>query len=161
MTAVQYFEYVLDDRWKSTISNRNQDVPKPEILIEGSERATRVDTSTGDYVFVVDGGAQDLTPKSFSWAEEENENQVSIDVRTSHSRERFEGYRDDNNAHIEYSGLRGEIKRIIENVRKGDEEYDLITGHEWRDLSGDVGFGFWRGVYEVRLRTIATEVNPP
>lgn len=157
--ALQYFEILLANRWQSDISGRIEEVPEPSVIIAGDEDTTRVNFQN-DQIFVRDGGPQGLTPKGAGWGHEESETLVTLDIRTTQSRGRLEGFRDENNESERYGGLRGETKRILDSVRKGDKEYDLIEGFEWNDLSEEVGFGNWRGEWEVRVTQHASNIDP-
>lgn len=160
-TALEYLQTVLDNSWEPDVQGRFNKVPKPYLMLAADGSETRVSQYDGDVIFVKDGGAQQLTPKSVGWTHRETESRATIDIRTQHSRARLEGTRNDDNESEEYGGLKGEVQRILDLIRKGDKEYDLINGFEWNDLSEDVGFQFYRGTFEVRLTQLADEINPP
>ena len=155
-----YFEHVLGEHWEEEITGRVEPVPKPHIRLAADISETRLGQFQGDIVFIRDGGPNSLTPKGAGWTHRENEEMVTIDVRTSQGRARLEGTRTDDNEAERYGGLRGEINRILDYVRKGDQEYDLIEGYEWNDLSEEMGYQFWRGTWEVRLTQIAESIDP-
>lgn len=162
-TALAYFETILEDDWSEDVIGRQERVPYPgddAIVIAGDADESRVSQAYNDCVFIRDGGPQSLEPRSVGWTERRVETMVTIDVRTSVDRARLEGVRDDDNKAESYGGLRGEIQRILDTHRKGDKEFDWIDGYEWNDLSEDVGYGFWRGTWEIRLTRIASEINP-
>jgi len=159
-TALAYLQNVLDEEWEPEIDGRLEPVPKPIIRLGSDMDATRVSQLNKDVVFVLDGGPESITPKSVGWDHRETEALVSLDVRTNVGRTRLEGGRDDDNNAERYGGLRGEIQRILDSVRRGDKEYDLINGYEWNDLSEDIGFQFWRGTFEVRLTQVAENIDP-
>lgn len=161
--SLQYLKYVLENNWDgsaASVDGRINDVPKPKIAIATDEDTKRLDPRKEDICFVREGGAQSITPRSVGWTLRKNETQVSIDFRTTESRERLEGTRDDQNVKEEYGGLRGEAERILDGVRKGDKEYDWVNGYEWRPLSEEMGFANWRGVWEVRLTELAENIEP-
>lgn len=160
-TALAYLQTLLDDNWEEDVSGRFQTVPKPLIKLAADSATTRVSQIDGDVIFVTDGGPQSITPKSAHWDHREVESLVTIDIRTQRGRGRLEGVRNDQNETEDYGGLRGEVQRILDIVRRGDKEYDLIDGYEWNDLSEDVGFQFWRGTWEVRLTQVASDIDPP
>lgn len=156
-----YFEFIFRENWEEDIDGRIESVPQPRIQIANTLESTRVSTIDYDVIFIRDGGPQSITPKSAGWMEEEIEDLTSIDIRTNHSHARLRGVRDpDTNEAERYGGLRGEVKRILDLHRKGDQEYDLINGFEWNDLSGDVGFQHYRGVFDVRLTQVASTIEP-
>jgi hypothetical protein len=162
--GLQFFEILLDQRWEPRAENvpgRKYDVPKPNIVIASSENRKRVDPNREDALFVRDGGANSLTPRSVGWTERRGESLVTLDVRTTEGRQRLEGHRDPNTREMEdYGGLKGEAQRILDTVRKGDAEYDWIDGFEWRPLSEEMGYANWRGAWEVRLTTLAENIDP-
>lgn len=159
-TALSYLQTVLDEGWEEEIEGREEPVPKPYILLAADSRNTRVSQLDGDVIFIVDGGPQSITPKSVGWGHREVESLAAFDLRTTRGRGRLEGVRNEDNEAERYGGLRGEVQRILDLVRKGDKEYDLIDGYEWNDLSEDVGFQFWRGTFEIRLTQVAEEIDP-
>lgn len=159
-TALAYFETLLTNNWESSITDRIENVPEPQIHIAADVDVARVTQQVDDVIFVRDGGPQSLTPQSAGWNERKVESLVTIDIRTSVDRPRLEGVRDNNNEAERYGGLRGETQRILDEVRRGDKEYDLINGYEWNDLSEDMGYGFWRGTWEVRLTKVAVNIDP-
>lgn len=159
-TSRLYLKNVLESNWQSSITDRIIDVPKPDgFLMESDPDNTRVNLQNGDYVFFVKGQAQTVEPRSLYWTAEGSENYVTIDIRTSKSLERLRGTRDANNDAERYGGLRGEVKRLLDTIRRGEKEFDIVAGYEWRDLSDEMGFGFWRGVWEVRLEQVAVEID--
>lgn len=160
-TALAYLQTLLDENWAEDVEGRERTVPKPLIRLGSDSEATRVSQIDGDAIFVLDGGSQSLTPKAAHWTHREVESLVTIDIRTQRGRGRLEGVRNEQNEAEAYGGLRGEVQRILDLVRRGDKEYDLIDGYEWNDLSEDVGFQFWRGTWEVRLTQVASEIDPP
>lgn len=159
-TSLAYLQNVLQDNWNEDITGRVQRVPEPYILLESERSETRVSQYDGDVIFVSDGGPENITPKGVGWTHRESEANASIDIRTSVGRARLEGVRKDDNSAENYGGLRGEVQRILDSVRKGDQEYDLVDGYEWNDLSADVGYQFWRGTFEVRLTQVAQDIDP-
>lgn len=159
-TALAYLQTLLRDEWEEDVEGRIESVPEPYILMASDGATTRVSQLDGDVVFVLDGGSQGITPKSVGWDHREVESLATIDVRTQRSRGRLEGTRDENNEAERYGGLRGEIQRILDTVRRGDKEFDWIDGYEWNDLSEDVGFQYWRGTWEVRLTQVAENIDP-
>lgn len=170
MTAVQYAEYILDEYWEPSVSGREKRVPKPEILRESPEGYRKINLDRSDALMLRDGGITTIEPQSVGWVEERKVSRVTIDVRTTgeagsvSGRERLWGHRGignlDPNEAERYGGLQGEIKRIIDKVRKGDEEFDLVLVTEQNDLSGEMGGQIWRGTSELSLDTRANKIDP-
>lgn len=155
-----YLQTVLIDSWQTDVSGRSETVPEPFIRLASETQTSRIDQFEGDIVIISSGGARSHTPKSAGWDHEGVESPLTIDCRTRNGRGRLEGVRDANNERESYGGLKGELKRILETIRKGDKEFDLIEAYEWRDLSEEVGFHYHRGAWEVRLTEVANELNP-
>ena len=170
MTAIQYVQTLLDTRWEESISGREVDVPKPKLMRESAENLRRINLDMEDVLLLRDGGVTSIEPQSFGWQEERLLSHVTIDARTSgeagavSGRERLWGYRGvgdlEPNEAERYGGLQGEIKRILDTGRKGDQENDLIYATEQNDLSAEMGGQVWRGTTEVQLDVRANQINP-
>lgn len=170
MTAVQYVEYLLSENWQKSISGREYDVPQPAIYRESPENLRRMNLDQNDVVLLRDGGVTEISPQSFSWQEERLVSRVTVDARTTGEagsvagRERLWGVRGagdlDPNEAERYGGLQGEIKRIMDTVRKGDNEFDLVRVTQQNDLSGEMGGQIWRGTSEVVLDVRANQIDP-
>jgi hypothetical protein len=154
-TGEEYVRQLLEENWTESIPERDVDVPKPNIIKEASEDHQRYNVDVSDYIIVGDAGTQDVEAKSLGWGHQGVTSAISIDCRTKVDRARLEGAVVGNNESDAHGGLRGEVERIIHEHRKGHKEFDLITLVGWNDLSNDVGFGFWRGEWEVNLEVIA------
>lgn len=159
MTAVQYIQKVLEDNWVESVSGRNSDVPTPTFERESAEALRRMNLDRNDYVLIMDGGISNIEPQSFGWVEEQTTARVTLDIRTAQSRERLWGQRSDDNSGTRWGGLVGEASRIIHDIRKGDEEFDLIIPYEANDLSGQMGGHIWRATLEIRLEVRASTIN--
>jgi len=171
MTSVQYVEYIIDNNWEPSITGRAVDVPKPTILRESSANTRRLNLDESDVLIIRDGGISNYEPQSFGWGGERQVGRVTVDARTTgeagstEGRERLWGYRGGAgslgaNEAERYGGLQGEIKRILDTVRKGDQGYDIIRASEQNDLSGQMGGQIWRGTTEVILDTRAHQIDP-
>lgn len=163
-TTLLYLQTLLENNWQESYDGpagtRIKDVPKPEIVMATSKDRKRVDPRNRDVCFVREGGSLDMEPAGLNWTERKRTGLATLDFRTTESRERLEGTRDDNNEKEAYGGLRGEATRIIDEVRKGDKEFDRVTPYEWNPLSEEMAFANWRGELEVRLYTIAEVIEP-
>lgn len=166
MTAIQYVEYILENDWAPNIDGRWNEVPKPEILREATLERQRMSLDTADYAVIQDGGAVSYEGQGLGWTEEDVTARVTVDLRTSgiagkvDGRVRLIGERDESNAAERYGGLSGEVKRICDKYRRGDQEFDLINGFEFNDLSSQMPGSQWRGTVEIRLEERAKTINP-
>ena len=159
MTVVQYVEYVIKHNWEPMVDGRRNPVPEPPVYRPKEVKDGRIRSE--DAMIVRDGGPFDYEPATIGWTAENTTGRVSVEVRTSHSRERFEGARDDQNSAEAYGGLAGELKRIFDLKRSGDKEWDLIDGYQFNDNSGRFGSKYWRGTFELRLEQKAALIEPP
>jgi hypothetical protein len=166
MTAIQYVEYVLDEDWTEGVSGRNNDVPKPELVVEAEKNKRSVDVYDTDIIFVRDGGVANYEPRSFGWAQEDQLSIVSLDIRTTGDmdiagRERLWGERETRDTSPNYGGLVGEVKRIFDTIRKGDDcNYSMIRVTEANDLSGETGAGIWRATVQIELDARSVSIDP-
>ena len=167
MTAVQAIEALLDTNWTESITGRSTDVPKPTFDLQQSnlKRSLR----TRDSCNVEDGGDTDIEPLGIGWTHEATTSRVSIDLRTAdrsidgikvNGRERLFGSRPGIASSDRYSGLSGEVKRILDTHRKGFAEFDLVVLSPFRDISGQTGQNHYRAVADVTLYQVADEINP-
>lgn len=176
MTAVQYVEYILHNRWDKSDLNGNRNALDPigdiesdapiRTLRESPQDRRRENLSSHDSLLLRDGGITTIEPQSFGWVEERTVSKVTVDIRTTGlggslaGRERLWGERDGDNNGPSYGGLTGEVKRVCDEVRKGDQEFDLIFVTEMNDLSGEMGGQVWRATVEISLDVRATNINP-
>lgn len=155
-----YLEFELRERWQADIQGRRHAVPQPQILLGGDAEQSRVNMQAQDTLIVTRGGPESYTARSVGWTEKRGQYLATLDLRTPEGRVRLEGGRDDQNNPERYGGLAGECERILDALRTGDQEFDWIDGYEFRDLSEEVGYGFWRGAWEIRLTEIARTIDP-
>lgn len=158
--GLQYAQNLIEAEWHEEISGRDYPVPEPNVIREGSESYRLMDPQQNDIVLIRDGGDTNVEPQSVGWHEEAVTSRVTVDIRTSHSRERLWGYRNEDNEPERYGGLTGEIKRIFDTVRRGEHEYDLVIVEEILDLSGEMGGLVWRASITVTLDIRAQQIDP-
>lgn len=159
MTSVDEVAALLDANWQKSYPDRT-DVPKPRIIAEATD-VKRHNMKDQDLLTVRDGGPQDFKPQGLAWTEEKVTARLTIDLRTVQSRQRLLGYIDPNTGLPEpYSGLAGEVKRILDDNRKGFNNWDKVKADPFNDLSGQMGFNHWRGEYEVELTQYVNVINP-
>lgn len=157
---VEMIKREIEDRWTpkaSNVNGRRNDVPKPEHITIGSPQDDRrINLKAGDAVFIYDGGQPTIEPKSVGWIEERTESHVAIDCYSAHSIERVEGYRNDSNEAETYGGMKGEIKRILDVLRKGHKEFLYIVPDAWNYMHENEPGGIWRGQWEITLVKYST-----
>lgn len=167
MTSLQYAHWLMDSNWTPSVSGRYQNVPKPQLVYQSSEERRRISTGDEDTLIIRDGGPISKEPQGLRWDSERKLSRVTLDLRTSGSagsvngRQRMFGVRDSSGVSEDYGGLTGEVERIIDEVRRGDKEYDLIKLSEINNLSGQTGTGMWRATAEVELDDRLRLINPP
>ena len=171
MTAIQYVKWLLDTNWTEERSGREVDVPKPDIYLQQNQG--KVNLANKDAIVVEDGGTADYEPASFSWREEHETVRVTAVIRgTSRSvagtdidgRTRVFGHRNTGSDTDQYGldpgesdtdgGLVGETKRILNDVRTGDVEYDTIAVPTVNDTSAAEGANRYRADVEIELRNL-------
>lgn len=166
-----YLESLLEDNWFEGTKNddpafdRQYRVPKPTIDIEKDRKKVRLRNQ--DHVNIVDGGDVPFEALGVGYHHESATVTFNIEVRTTMEppnppdterpgRTRFDGTYDDG-----YAGLYGEIKRILDLVRKGGGGYDIIQKSAWRDSSGTIGINHYYGMWIVDFDVRAQEIDPP
>lgn len=161
MSATQYVEYILREEWSTDVPGRVHQVPQPTILMQNRDEKKIRDRS-GDSIVVMDGGVEGHTPSELGGGAKDIDSLVTIEMRTSHSLERFEGARDDNNDMESWGGLRGEVERILgRHDFENNKEFSYVIGEEWRDQRSQVQWGHYKGSWEVRLAQVGADFNPP
>lgn len=166
MTAIQYVETVLQNRWDDSDLNgdRHDDVPDigrgVRVFRESAASRRKVASNDYDVIFVKDGGVTNVEPQGINWQRERQVSVVTVDIRTTESRERLWGKRDSDNNAPTYGGLTGEVKRCFDEVRKGHKENDLVRVPEMNDLSGQMGGQVWRASITVELDNRSNHINP-
>lgn len=152
--SIELIRDTIDDRWEEESSNvdgRRYDVPKPFKIYAASPDRRKVSIKKGDAIFVYDGGEPTIEPKSMGWVEERIESKATIDLYSSVSVERIEGHRDDSGNLESYGGMKGEVKRILDQIRRGYEEFLYIKPETYRYMHGDGAGGIYRGQWEIKL----------
>ena len=153
--SIQLLTDTIDERWDgsaSSVDGRRNDIPKPVNITAGSPNDRRkVSLKQGDAIFVYDGGEPTIEPKSVGWIEERIESKATIDLYSAHSVERVEGYRNDDGDLESYGGIKGEVKRILDDIRRGHEEFLMVIPSVYRYMHGDEPGGIYRGQWEVTL----------
>lgn len=157
-TANYYLQHLLEHNWTASIPGRVQDVPQPNVALVADIDLGRVNVQSDDWIFIHDGRAS-VTPRSVGWDEKRYDTDATIDIRTAESRARLEGTRNDQNEKERLGGIRGEVERILDSVRRGDKEFDWVNGYEYRNLSEEMGYANWRGVWEVELTELAHTID--
>ena len=136
------------------------------LFREAAQDLGKMNIERDDVLLIRDGGITEIEPQSFGWVEERLVSRVTVDIRTTghagdvDGRERLWGRRRSGNVAPEYGGLTGEVKRVLDTVRKGDQEFDLIVNREQNDLSGEMGGQIWRATTEIELDTRANVIDP-
>lgn len=161
-----YLVTLLAENWTESIDGRSNDVPKPKIT--GEDDDAQETLRTRDLVEVTPGRTiRDW--QGIGGFERRREVPATIVARTAERRVdglpidpevRLKGARDANNEPERWGGLVGEILRILESVRYGEHELDMVNGFEWEDTSNLAGKGNYRADIEVRLTRVAQVIDP-
>lgn len=175
MTAVTWAHDKLQKEWSESRPGRVVDIPPADKMrfIKGSG-AKKVDARTEDFLYVNDGGSQDTEPLGINWQKERRTTKLSIQVNSMDrrvqgtkidGRQRIFGYRNETDSVDQYGlepgesesygGLVGEVRYIMDNLRKGIHEWDYIKTEEVNDLVSTVGKNYYRASVEIRLVELA------
>lgn len=175
--TVGYVYRLLQNNWVAGadgdspgVSGREHRVPRPTI--EMQQDRGQITLRSQDHINVIDGGTENHDPMDLGYQHEGVNIYVDVEVRTSHNPPdppsaerpgwaRFQGERTPANESGSYEGLRGEVQRIIQLVRKGDKEFDVIRSASWDDESMTNGPGRWYGKWSVELDKKAASISPP
>jgi len=185
--SIALISHYLYDNWEASISGREVDVPysrvsstgKPYITTEKGD--TQGNVEDNDIIVVKDGGVEERNPASLHYDYESSDRFVQLDIRTADFKRLgdFDGdtipwstkqtpgeialnglTRDvppyDSERH---GGLIGEVTRVTQEIRRGQNEIDIIEITQVNDLSGQEDKGRYRANVTIRLRTIADEVD--
>lgn len=145
---------MLEQNWQVSLDGRN-DVPQPEVVVEGEKNRRSVNMMDNDVIFVQDGGAPVIEPASVGHMEERVESMVDVEIHTTKGPKRFTGYPDDAN----YGGVSGEVKRIVDKHRRGFGPYDRLGVDTFDDQVGSFGADRWVGVWNLRLFKYAVSIG--
>lgn len=175
MTAVTWAHDLLGREWSASRPGRMVDIPPGSDVrfIKGASEK-KSDGRTRDFIYVKDGGSQDVTPNGIGWNRERRVTRLSIEANTMDrriggeevdGRERIFGYRNETDSTDSYGlapgegesygGLVGEMRYILDSARKGQHEWDYIMTDEVNDLVSTVGKNYYRASVEVRLVEMA------
>lgn len=175
MTAVTWAHDKLQKEWQASRPGRVIDVPAADDIrfIKGASEK-KSDGRTKDFIYVKDGGSQDVEPLGINWQDERRTTRLSIQLNTMdrrlqgtkvNGRQRIFGYRNETDSTDQYGldpgegesygGLVGEVRYILDLARKGEHEWDYIMTPEVNDLVNTVGKNYYRASVEVRLVELA------
>ena len=175
MTAVTWAHDKLQKEWSQSRPGRVVDLPPADdVTFLKGDGQKKADGRVQDFVYVKDGGSQDPEPNGINWQAERRTTRLSIQVSTMDrrvqgtkvdGRERIFGYRNETDSVDQYGldpgegesygGLTGEVRYIMDSVRKGEHEWDYILTPEVNDLVSTVGKNYYRASVELRLVELA------
>lgn len=161
MTDAGWVTTVLDESWdpsRDPVEGEGvirDPVGTPNVTTEGGKgdgKARSRQLDTGDAIFVKDGGDPIIDPASVGYREEYIESLVSMEVVVSGGRADLVGRVDEY-----YGGVVGEVKRIVDEYRKGipasapfgDPGYTVLTVDNYADEVAKRGAGLWTGEWTI------------
>jgi len=170
MTAVQFIYQYLQNEWSRDVDGRIVEVPEPTVVFENEDTQERLQYD--DVIRVIDGGIQTIEPADVHYESENVDTLVSLDIRSTDKnrpnqhraiggpgRVRMFGFRDESTLEGEaMGGLTGETRRILQTIRRGTHEWDLVTTPEVNGISNQTGQGHYRAVLTLEMKEIAGEV---
>lgn len=144
---LEFFKEYFEDNWKTTIPEREVDVPKPKIISEGDKQRRASNFADQDILICSDGGTVTYEPSSVGFRDYKIESPYDFLIRTSVDYQRFDGGRADQN----YAGLTGEVRRLLDTLRFGFGPYDIVLVDKFDDNTSDVGADVFEGVFATRV----------
>ena len=144
----------LKNNWKESREFREVDVPIPNILVEGDRRIRGGNFSDDDLVIVSDGGTVQYEPASVGFRDYKITSPIDIQIRSSKGYQRFDGGRDDDS----YGGLTGEVEALLDDIRYGFEQYDIVLRESFDDNTSAHGADVFDGVWSVRFIAYANSI---
>ena len=136
----------LEDNWKESREFREVDVPTPNILVEGDRRIRAGNFSDDDLVIVSDGGTVQYEPASVGFRDYKITSPVDIQIRSSKGYQRFD------------PGLTGEVEALLDDIRYGFEQYDIVLRESFDDNTSAHGADVFDGVWSVRFIAYANSI---
>lgn len=166
MSATEYLKRLLENRWQESIDGRPYDVPQPAIVLNTRDIKRRLNTE--DIIQVTAPGTTQITPKTFNEVDVTDKMTVEIramdranvpdNVRDDPYKRVFGG-RDQNNEAYRWSGISGEVLRILFSVYRGHKEFQKITPPTVDDLSDQTGPNHARAEIGVDLEQLASSTD--
>jgi len=168
MTEMQAAKALIEQQWESSISGRSTDVEQPDVVLQQS--VSKDDLRTGPIARVVDGGGKRFEPRGFGWTHQKVEADVTVELRTATRRvdggveqdghtEMF-GNRSGLSKPDRYVGLTGEMRRILDEQRKGFGEFCNVLSSETRNESSAEGTNYYRADVDITFVQQADEIDP-
>lgn len=145
----------IDENWKESIDGRANDVPKPEIVAEGEKDRRATNFADNDIVIVNDGGTVSYEPASIGFRDYKVTAPYDVTVRTSEGYPEFDG----TPASQSYSGLSGEVRRILDKLRLGFGPYDLIVLQSFDDNTSAYGADVYEAILGVDCIAYADSIG--
>jgi hypothetical protein len=183
MSAEQAVMGLLQNKWTPSRPERQVDVPEPLfVLLTGEKMLENIEMR--DYVKVSDG-SETIDAGNIGWNVNEVDATVSIDLYTQAKNRvtddydpsnavgdpgitRLRGFVDTTNTQngvpqrddpeVLLGGLEGEVKKIINDQRKGFFGYDIARISEFRNLS-DENLKYYRGNITVGMNELARDIQ--
>lgn len=168
MTEMQAAKALLETEWETSITGRATDVPQPTVVLQ--QNVSQSDLKTEPYARVVDGGGKTFEPRGFGWTHRKIEADVTVELRTADRRidggttqdghQEMFGNRSGTSKPDRYVGLTGEIKRILDDNRKGFAEFCNVLSSEIRNESSAEGTNYYRADVDITFVQQADKIDP-
>jgi len=168
LTEYQAAKALIEQEWESSISGRSQTVDQPDVVLQQS--VSKDDLRTGPVARVVDGGGKSFEPRGFGWTHRRVEADVTVELRTATRRS---GGGPEESGHVEmfgersglskpdrYGGLSGEMKRILDEKRKGFAEFCYVLSSDIQNESSAEGTNYYRADVDITFVQTAEEIDP-
>lgn len=147
-------DYFIDN-WQESIPKREVDVPTPTILAEGERDRRANNFARDDIVVVNDGGTVSYEPASIGYRDYQVEAPYDITIRTSQGYPRFNG----TPAAVDYAGLTGEVRRLLDELRFGFGPYDLLKVESYDDNTSAQGADVFEAIFGIKAIAFASTIS--
>lgn len=154
--AKELTKNVLQSQWElCREGHREKEIPEPDITEGGGNDDQRArNYANKDVVFVSNGGNIQYEPASVGFRDRDVTDTIDIEIRTGQSRDRLFG-----EAGIEYSGLVGEVKYILDGLRYGINDWDYVWYDDVLDETEEYGAGTWQATITVRFEAYSQDIG--
>ena len=151
---IAFFATYIDENWEESIPQRDVDIPKPEIVAEGERDRRATNFSDNDIVIVNDGGTVTYEPASVGFRDYKVVAPYDITIRTNKGYPRFDG----TPASVNYSGLSGEVRRLLDSLRFGFGPYDQVIVQTFDDNTSAYGADVFEAIWAIECIAYADPI---
>jgi len=179
MTAEQAIAGLLRTRWTSSRPGRQVDVPEPQIRLSKTDRFPNK-IKQSDYIRIR-GGDEVIQSGNIGYNVKDVDATIQIDMYSADRNRSTEDYDPDlavaspgytrlrgfvdqsqlpdrDKTEVVLGGLEGEVRKILNDVRRGLFGYDIVRITDFNNLSDDGG-NYYRGNIIVEMNDIGRVIE--